>query len=603
MAPRLVKLSKSIWVYCKMTQDKVGSLQKMLIEKKFDPFISNIEFPLYKNLESGLRIDFTFPITALIGPNGSNKSSILRALESCPEGRSLADHWFDTDLDKIDDSRGKQRYIHRYELPSGHVAEVMKTRVVRKKGRSDYFETSRPRPADNMQPMPVFEEKDKAYRTESRWKPIVKNVVYLDFRSQLPAYDILMAFDWRNKYRILEDKKRLVRISSRHVHEALENQLSSKILRNKERLLSPAIDLSKEQVGIIAKILGKRYSRIRLVRHDLFDCHGWTAILDTEDLEYSEAFAGSGEFAAIMLVYAVSSAPEKSLILLDEPETSLHPGAQKELIEYLMNEALRKKHQIIMSTHSPSIVSPLPNASRKLFEFNPSTHKVVLASQAATKEEAFFRLGAYTRLDVFVEDSLAEEIIKAALRKMGKQSLLETINIQPIAGGADKIRNWLIPTCSVIESECTILLDGDKRPSQPLECKGISDEYIERELKKIEVNKKNIFHDVGDGENKKKMYEAMRKAVAWSIKHVGYLPTNECPENLLLMLEGEEPKASSEEAKLYWEHKTKEFFGLSAKEAPSSNDILSCQRNCLASVDSDAYMAEIVSALEGLISS
>ena len=72
---------------------------------------------------------------------------------------------------------------------------------------------------------------------------------------------------------------------------------------------------------------------------------------------YSEANAGSGEVAVIQLVKKIEEAQEYSLILLDEPEVSIHPGAQEKLKEYLLEVTKRKKLQVVISSHSPISVS------------------------------------------------------------------------------------------------------------------------------------------------------------------------------------------------------------------------------------------------------
>jgi hypothetical protein len=64
-----------------------NALKAMLAARKFDPYISHIRFPHYKNLAPDLKIDFDFPITALVGPNGTNKSSILRAIQGLARKR------------------------------------------------------------------------------------------------------------------------------------------------------------------------------------------------------------------------------------------------------------------------------------------------------------------------------------------------------------------------------------------------------------------------------------------------------------------------------------------------------------------------------------
>jgi len=82
----------------------VEQLLAILNAGKLEPFIRHIRFPRYKNLASGFRIDFTFPITALVGPNGTNKSSILVALQGAPANRSPGQYWFSTRIDPIEET-------------------------------------------------------------------------------------------------------------------------------------------------------------------------------------------------------------------------------------------------------------------------------------------------------------------------------------------------------------------------------------------------------------------------------------------------------------------------------------------------------------------
>ncbi|MCC2890180.1 hypothetical protein [Enterobacter hormaechei] len=58
-------------------KDRIRALQRELEKGDFEPFIQHIRFPYFKNLEMNARIDFQFPITALVGQNGTNKSSVI----------------------------------------------------------------------------------------------------------------------------------------------------------------------------------------------------------------------------------------------------------------------------------------------------------------------------------------------------------------------------------------------------------------------------------------------------------------------------------------------------------------------------------------------
>lgn len=81
---------------------------------------------------------------------------------------------------------------------------------------------------------------------------------------------------------------------------------------------------------------------------------------------YSEKNMGLGEIRVIKIVRLLETCPEKSLIVLDEPETGLHVSAQHEFTKYLISVSCRRGHQIFFSTHSPNMIEGLPTEGRKL---------------------------------------------------------------------------------------------------------------------------------------------------------------------------------------------------------------------------------------------
>ncbi|MBK8482997.1 MAG: hypothetical protein IPL31_01215 [Saprospiraceae bacterium] len=117
---------------------------KGLKEKNlFHNYIDYIRFPFYKNLEFNSRINFDFPITILIGANGSGKSSALHAVFGMPEGYSTGNFWFSTSVDPIEDSsENRPGFVYGYKLKNEDI-EVVKTRIGKSKG-THYWEPSRP---------------------------------------------------------------------------------------------------------------------------------------------------------------------------------------------------------------------------------------------------------------------------------------------------------------------------------------------------------------------------------------------------------------------------------------------------------------------------
>ena len=66
----------------------------------------------------------------------------------------------------------------------------------------------------------------------------------------------------------------------------------------------------------------------------------------------------SGEKQEIVLFYdLIFSTKEKLLLLIDEPEISLHISWQKKFLDDLLEVAKHSNIQVIVATHSPQIVS------------------------------------------------------------------------------------------------------------------------------------------------------------------------------------------------------------------------------------------------------
>lgn len=152
----------------------IETLKNMKAGSAFTNYIDYIRFPSFKNLEKNTKISFDFPLTFFIGKNGSGKSSTLQALYGAPKGKSLGDYWFETELDPINDLK-EDRNCFIYSVDGN---EVLKQRAPRR-NNLDYWEPSRPVAKYDM-------------NVEQRFSPVEKEVNYIDFRSELSSYDIVI---------------------------------------------------------------------------------------------------------------------------------------------------------------------------------------------------------------------------------------------------------------------------------------------------------------------------------------------------------------------------------------------------------------------------
>ncbi len=136
-----------------------------------------------------------------------------------------------------------------------------------------------------------------------------------------------------------------------------------------------------------------------------------------DDLRYSALSMGAGEQRVFKILQLVYSAPAFSLILIDEIDLLLHVKALERLVEKLSDIALKRKIQIVFTTHSlvmrkltqyVAIQYLYPTPSRTLV-FDTITPDIVY-SLTNTMERP---------LVVYVEDDLAETIVKYIISELG----------------------------------------------------------------------------------------------------------------------------------------------------------------------------------------
>lgn len=434
----------------------VGTLSNFKPGAPLKHYISHVRFPLFKSIEPHTRIDFSFAFTALVGANGVGKSSVLHALYGMPRGYSTSRFWFATELDPIAGSRREpQRYIYGHWNESfGGVVETRKARIGRK---ADYWEPYRASVADGMEPVP-----EKAYdgKSNDRWNPVQRKSVYINLKATFGSFDRYFYFDDGQKN---DEKKTAMLNEARRLKKIVAENRQSYRMGGYARLFENRL-LTPDELSWVCRILGRDYVSARMVRHSLYPGNRGEdlSVIFERGRRYSEAFAGSGEVAAVSAVVQVLNAEEHSLILLDEPETSLHPGAQRALLCFLLEQIKLKKHQIVVSTHSPEFLDGLPPDAIKVFEDNGSGQARVLGSCSAYV--ALNRLGKLppTKKRILVEDRLAQLLVQRAAAGLDAGEM-QALEILVAPGGAAALIQHHIPAAMTSGDDVVVLLDGDQR--------------------------------------------------------------------------------------------------------------------------------------------
>jgi len=131
---------------------------------------------------------------------------------------------------------------------------------------------------------------------------------------------------------------------------------------------------------------------------------------------YSENHMGFGEGRMFYLVNLLESAPSASLFVIEEPETSLHGDAQVRLAQYLVEVAYRRKHQIVMTTHSAAILDQLSRESVVYLRREPSGEVSATVGLSTYQVDSYLHNHARSAATFCVEDGFAEVLVVEMLR-------------------------------------------------------------------------------------------------------------------------------------------------------------------------------------------
>lgn len=145
------------------------------------------------------------------------------------------------------------------------------------------------------------------------------------------------------------------------------------------------------------------------------------------------------------------------MILIEEPETALHPSAQYELGCYLVEVAKRRNLQIFITTHSEYVLLALPQKSR-IYLKRENNSVVPVPGIGVRQAISLMDNMEIPALYILVEDDVAEAIVTELLRRHD-DNLVKTVRVL-IAGDKDKIQAMMavfkdqkLPVCAVRDGD------------------------------------------------------------------------------------------------------------------------------------------------------
>lgn len=590
----------------KLIHNIKGLFKEEIRYNLFKDYITDIHFPYFKGLVPASKIEFKFPLTVLVGENGCGKSSVLQALEKVSEGESLSQRWFSTSVDPIKekDSKGNMPSFW-YSYYNSDISEIVEVLNVRSNSKGpDYWEPSRPVLRHGMK---KFSDPEQKSRYKTRWPGTTRKVEYIDFREEISAFDKYFYFEDAPWGRKLKTKQDYIRFYSRYLKAALNGSLDSNFKYRGLIKFKAPVNLTDAELSILSEILDKQYSSVKIIEHQFYSKWG-TSVYFSQGVgdelfsgNYSEAFAGSGESAVAKLVHKIFEAQPGSLLLLDEPEVSLHPGAQKRLLNYILENVRDKGLQVVISTHSPAIVEELPPEA--IVVMNQTAQNKFIPIQDVPASIAFQYIG-HTNTEkkkIVVEDRSASLLVEKAL-KIYNTRAAASLSVISHPGGAKNIFQEAVVLSRLNVLKTYLVLDGDQKRDIPAG-KDVAENDLDQVILDITgIKSKDLGFVADSGKENEQLTLEKKKFLDFLKSNCKFLPLN-TPEEILWKCSEKSPHTEIDESKKdAYKKAIADWAKEDIKGEVSASDIFTYHKIlCNAIPESDETMQEIVTILKGIV--
>lgn len=226
--------------------------------------------------------------------------------------------------------------------------------------------------------------------------------------------------------------------------------------------------------SILWRILGKRLEWT-IDQHD--SGQYFLKVIKNEHINHSSDGLGEGIVSLLFIVDAILDAKNDELIVIDEPELSLHPQLQVRLLNEILE--LTKNVQVVLSTHSPNMLSIESAINEgviaRVFERNGSSTIKSIDGMCRSYFKSFSRnlynphiLGNDARACFFAEDGYIitegqEDVMfyPLLLEKLGMDYTIPFFGFG--AGGANCIAHIAYILNMLGFQQIGAIFDGDKK--------------------------------------------------------------------------------------------------------------------------------------------
>jgi len=384
-----------------MDLKEINRIKKQFNSGRFPKFLKSITIDGLRGLNN-VKIEFKFPIVAIVGENGTGKSTFLKAA-ACA---------YINEDEKIPVYFPSKLFLDTYWDTITNVA--LSYAVTEGDHEHDFKITKSTKRWS-------FPEKPKRKR---------RNVYFFDITRTIPK-DATVGYAKIAKQAASEK-------ASAELDKDYKKQFSYILAKEYTRARFVTYGTEKKRdVGLLTKQIP---IKLKVAKNGQIELLFDTENLPKEEieLEISQFHQGAGEASTLDLMQSLQGIPNTSLVIIDEVEASLHPKAQRRLVRFFLWLCRKKNVQIILSTHSPYVLEELPEEARI---FLLATKTGIEVFYGITPEFALSRIDdiPHPELYIYVEDRESEILLREVLSKYSEPQILSRVSIVPI-GKAYEVR-------------------------------------------------------------------------------------------------------------------------------------------------------------------
>lgn len=205
--------------------------------------------------------------------------------------------------------------------------------------------------------------------------------------------------------------------------------------------------------------------------------------------QYTSLSMGAGEQRLFTILDRLYSTPVNSLILIDELDLTLHTVALNRLVDTMVRLANERNLQIVFTSHREELTRRCDINIRHIWK--PANQNETLCLDQTTPM-CMFRLNGQLEkpYEVYVEDDMAEAIVKAVLRD---ENILNNVNVYRFgdASNAFSLAAGLHIQGALSENQL-ILTDGDVYRTEEERTKIIKKRYTGNEAGKDQIRQEAL---------------------------------------------------------------------------------------------------------------